>query len=168
MYKNYEHFTDNYIESEIIENSKNQDNEEIIIDDTEDNQVEDTIPEITEESTQNTEEITESSENNLILSQEDIDSNLEIVNDDRIKEKIKNKEILRLSDFDKITDVVDKQILEDEERQNKMSTLKKGVKIAVYLVIGLLICVIIGAFLNHIKKTKKESILDDVEPPRLY
>ena len=46
--------------------------------------------------------------------------------------------------------------------------MKKSIKIIIFVIIGLLLAVIIGAFLKHTKVVKKETLLEMVEPPRLY
>lgn len=141
MYKNYEHFTEN--------NDKQ----------VEDEQVEYDI---------NSEYIEMEEEN--LDSQYDEEINLEEnePKNDEIDEKIKNNEIIKLDDFDTTTDLLQKKLIKNETYESKKKHMKKSIEIIIYVIIGLLIAVIIGIFLKHHNIVKKESIIELVEPPKLY
>ena len=141
MYKNYEHFTENkdeQVENEQVEYDINS-------------------------------EYLENEEENLD-SQYDEEINLEEnePKNDEIDEKIKNNEIIKLDDFDTTTDLLQTQLIKNETYESKKKHMKKGIEIIIYVIIGLLIAVIIGIFLKHHKIVKKESIIELVEPPKLY
>lgn len=141
MYKNYEHFTEN--------NDKQ----------VEDEQVEYDI---------NSEYIEMEEEN--LDSQYDEEINLEEnePKNDEIDEKIKNNDIIKLDDFDTTTDLLQKKLIKNETYESKKKHMKKSIEIIIYVIIGLLIAVIIGIFLKHHNIVKKESIIELVEPPKLY
>ena len=88
--------------------------------------------------------------------------------EDDIEEKIKNKEIIRLDDFNRDTYILQEQLMKDNTDENKKKYIKKGIQIIIFLIIGLLIAIIAGVFLRHMKVIKQELILEMVEPPRLY
>ena len=79
-----------------------------------------------------------------------------------------NNDIIKLDDFDTTTDLLQKQLIKNETYESKKKHMKKGIEIIIYVIIGLLIAVIIGMFLKHHKIVKKESIIELVEPPKLY
>ena len=163
------------VEDEIDTKGSESDDNEIIIEEPRKDEIKDILIErpsgeyYEEKTDYNEEEITDDSEEEITdYVPEETDSNLEIVNINKIQEKIKNKQLLTLNDFDQITDVAEKQIMEYEDKEKTNIKLKKGVKIIVYLIIGLLAAVIIGAFLKQMKKSNRESLLEEVEPPKLY
>ena len=181
MYNNYEYFSN--IENEILDennfnpeiNVEDESNPEITIEDDDSNiAIEDEFTKnndlnnVTPEGIILDSDSEKESDDSPLNLDEETDSNLEVVNYNKLKEKIKNKEILKLSDFDHITDVVDKQIIQDEKREDSQKNMKKGIEIILYFIIGLLLAIIVGAFLKHNKKSKVESILEEVEPPKLY
>lgn len=85
---------------------------------------------------------------------------------DNIDEKIKNNEVIKLDDFDTTVDLLQNKLIRVEN--NKKVHMKKSIKIIIFVIIGLLLAVILGAFLKHNKIVKKETLLEMVEPPRLY